>query len=83
LKFIGGTVARCGVLIAVVIAAASWGLKPSYPWMISSAVCATGVYGVGSWFFVFNRREREQLQSLVSNRIQKQTELAPLEVGVH
>jgi O-antigen/teichoic acid export membrane protein len=78
LKFLGGTLLRCVCLMSVVIAITAWGLRPSYPWLVSSAVCATAIYAGGSWLVVFNRREREQLLGMVTRRGKKRDELAPV-----
>jgi hypothetical protein len=78
MRFLGGTLLRCGCLTGAVIAISAWGLRPSYPWLVSSAICATAIYAAGSWLVVFNRREREQLLAAVTNRSQERTELAPV-----
>lgn len=82
MKFLGNTLFRCGGLMGVAVAISSWGLRPSYPWLVGSAICGTATYIVGSWLVVFNRREREQLLSVVSSRLQKQVELGPIEAAV-
>jgi hypothetical protein len=53
------------------ITISAWGLRSSYPYLVSSAVCAAAVYAAGSWLFVFNRREREQLLAAITNRGRK------------
>jgi O-antigen/teichoic acid export membrane protein len=73
MRFLAGTVLRCCGLIGAVIAITAWGLRPSYPWLASSAICATTLYAAGSWFLVFNRAEREQLLA-VARRNQMGTE---------
>jgi O-antigen/teichoic acid export membrane protein len=50
-----------GLLMFIAILIAKWGLRPSYPYLISSAVCATAVYAVGAWFVIFNTLDRAQL----------------------
>jgi O-antigen/teichoic acid export membrane protein len=82
MKFLGSTLLRSVCVMGVAIAISAWGLKASYPWLISSAVCATLVSAPGFWFFVFNQREREQLLAVVTHRIQKKTDLVPLKVAV-
>jgi O-antigen/teichoic acid export membrane protein len=82
LRFVGNTLLRCGGLMGAVIVIASWGLRPTYPLLASSAICATTVYAVGSYLLVFNQREREQLLGLVINRRNKQAESAPIGVAV-
>jgi len=73
MRFLAGTVLRCCGLIGAVIAITAWGLRPSYPWLAGSAICATTLYAAGSWFLVFNRAEREQLLA-VAGRNQMGTE---------
>jgi hypothetical protein len=68
--------------MGAVIGIAAWGIRPSYPWLIGSAICATAMYAAGSWFVVFNWREREQLLALVTKRGQNPTELAPIGAAV-
>ncbi len=77
MKFLGYTTLRCCGLMAVAAGVAAWGLKPSYPLLVSSAVCATAIYAIGSWFLVFNQRERDQFLSVLAHRTAKKTELAP------
>jgi O-antigen/teichoic acid export membrane protein len=78
IKFLGKTLFRCGCVMGSAIAIASWGLRPSYPWLISSAICATAIYAAGSWLFVFNRTERKQLLAVVTSRSQTPTVAAAL-----
>ena len=68
MRFLCETLLRSAVLIAAVIAVSAWGLRPSYPALISSAVCATAMFIVGAWFAVFKRTEREQLWAVAMNR---------------
>ena len=68
MRFLGETLLRSAVLSAAVIAISAWGLRPSYPALISSALCATAMFIVGAWFAVFKRTEREQLWEVVMNR---------------
>jgi O-antigen/teichoic acid export membrane protein len=78
MKYIGETLLRCGAILGVVFVISSWALRPSYPWLVGSAICAAAIYGAGSWFFVFNRRERDQLLSAVTSRSKKRSEWAPV-----
>jgi O-antigen/teichoic acid export membrane protein len=59
--FLGGNLLRCGCVAAAATGLVAWGLRPNYPRLITSAVCAACIYGLGSWLVVFNRQEREQL----------------------
>lgn len=68
MRFLGWNVVRCGFLATIAIAVSAWGLKPSYPLLIGAAVFATGVYAAGSFLFVFDRREREQLIAAVTRQ---------------
>jgi O-antigen/teichoic acid export membrane protein len=74
MRFLGGTLLRCICLIGAVIAITAWGLRPSYPWLVSSAICATILYAAGSWLAVFNRPEREQLLAVTTSRNGTRTE---------
>jgi len=76
LKFLSGTLLRCGGVTAAAIGIAAWGLRPSYPWLVSSAVFATAIYVVGSWLIVFNGPEREQLSAIFARRSDARVELA-------
>lgn len=60
MRVLGTNLLRSGCVAAAAIGVAAWGLKPNFLWLISSALCATAAYAVGSWIFVFNRSEREQ-----------------------
>jgi hypothetical protein len=74
MRFLGGNLLRCGSLMAAATAIAAWGLSPNYLALVGSAICATVLYAVGSWFLVFNPREREQLLTAISHRRQKSME---------
>jgi O-antigen/teichoic acid export membrane protein len=75
MKFLGGNLLRSACVASAAIAIVAWGLKPNYLWLLTSAVCATGIYGAGSWLVVFNRNERDQLLSaLRRNKNQKHIE---------
>jgi len=77
--FLGKNLLYCGCLMGAATAIVSWGIRPSYPWLIGSAVCATAIYAVGCWLLVFNRREREQLLETLTNRRRKRTEMQGIE----
>jgi O-antigen/teichoic acid export membrane protein len=68
MRFLFETLLRSAALIAAVIAISAWGLRPSYPAIIGSAVCATAMFVVGAWLVVFKRAEREQLLAIAMNR---------------
>lgn len=76
IRFLAETTFRCIALIALVIALSSWGLRPSYPWLIGSAASATALYIAGSWLVVFGKTERQQLLALISSRSKALTELS-------
>jgi O-antigen/teichoic acid export membrane protein len=76
IRFLAGTLLRCTGLIGAAVAITAWGLRPSYPWLVSSAICATTIYAAGSWLMVFNRLEREQLLAVVTSRSQTSAESA-------
>jgi O-antigen/teichoic acid export membrane protein len=59
MRFFGRNLAYCGCLMGAAIAAVAWGLRPSYPLLVASAICATVIYAIGSWLLVLNPRERE------------------------
>ena len=71
MKFLGGNLLRCGSLTGAAIAISAWGLRSSYPYLVSSAICAGAIYVTGSWLFVFNHGEREQLLAAMTNRHKK------------
>ena len=78
MRFVLGNVLRSGCLMTVATAISIWGLRPSYPFLIASAVCATALYATGSWLFVFDRHERERLR----NALRSQQTQNPPGVGV-
>jgi len=82
MRFLGVSILRCGGLTCAVIAIASWGLRPSYPWLIASAICATALYAVGSWYLVFSQPERDQFLAVLTSRRKVRDELAPVEAVV-
>jgi len=79
IKFLAENLLRCGCLMGLTIALCAWGLRPGYPWLLSSAICATVVYGVLSLFLVFNGAERRQLLAALTNR--RATQIEPAVAG--
>jgi hypothetical protein len=82
MRFLGVSILRCGGLTCAVIAIASWGLRPSYPWLIASAICATALYAVGSWYLVFSQPERDQFLAVLTSRRKVRDELASVQAVV-
>jgi O-antigen/teichoic acid export membrane protein len=83
MRFIGRNLFFCSVLMGVAIGVSSWGLRPSYPFLIASATCATLLYGIGSWWVVFNSIEREYFKAALRRSPDKKTpEQEPASVGV-
>lgn len=76
LRFLTKNFLYCAGLMTAATALVWWGLRPSYPLLISSAVCATVLYATGCWFLVFDESERDQLWAAITNRGSKQNELA-------
>jgi O-antigen/teichoic acid export membrane protein len=68
MKFLCTTLLRCGCVTGAAIAIVAWGLKPDYLWLVTSAVCATALYAVGSWLMVFSQNERGQLLRALKRR---------------
>ena len=83
MRFFGKNLLRCTCLAGVAVVTAAWGLRPSYLWLVSSAVFATAVYAAGSWLVILNRRERELiLGALRKTHGRKQSELAPFAAAI-
>jgi len=61
MRFLGSNLLRCACLAGAAIAIAAWSQRPTYLWMGTSAICATGIYAGGAWLLVFNRKERAQV----------------------
>lgn len=76
MRFLGGNLSRCACLVGAATAISAWGLRPSYPYLISSAVCSTAIYALGTWLIVFTGREREQFLGALTNRSQERIEPA-------
>lgn len=68
MRFWGRIILSCTALMGVAIAASSWGLQPSYPYLILSVLVATVIYATGSWLIVFNQSEKERLLAAITNR---------------
>jgi O-antigen/teichoic acid export membrane protein len=75
-RFLGKNLLYCCFLGAAAVGAAWWGLRPSYPYLIASAIFATTVYALGSWSIVFDRHERERLLASIVARRSPQVEPA-------
>jgi len=78
MKLLAGTFLRCACIMGVAIAVSAWGLRPSYPWLVSSAALATLVYAVLSYFLVFTGADRETLLVAARLRPVASAELATL-----
>jgi O-antigen/teichoic acid export membrane protein len=76
MKFLGGMLIRCSLAMAGAIATSAWGLRPSYAWLVASAVCATVAYGLGAYFLVFNKGDRDKL--LVAARLRNSPASEPV-----
>jgi O-antigen/teichoic acid export membrane protein len=76
LVFLGKTTLLCSSLATLAIAISAWGLRASYPYLFGSAFCATAIYAIVSWLFVFSERERVHLRAAISNRVQRPSELS-------
>jgi O-antigen/teichoic acid export membrane protein len=75
MRFLGRNVAYCVCLMGAATAIVAWGLRPSYPFLVASAICATAIYAIGSWMLVLDPREREHFRiALRRNYDQKHTE---------
>lgn len=74
--FLGRNMLFSFCLMGVATALSAWGLRPSYPFLASSAICATALYTLGSWALIFNRQDREWLLAALTNRVHKQSEPA-------
>jgi O-antigen/teichoic acid export membrane protein len=63
MRFIGRNLLYCSLLMGGAIAISAWGLRPSYPFLVASAICATLIYAIGSWLLVFDPLEREYFKA--------------------
>lgn len=82
IKFLAGSFLRCGFLMGAVIVICAWGLRPSYPWLVGSAICASTLYAVLSLFLVFNSGERRRLLAALTNRRASHVEPAVAGAGL-
>jgi len=82
MRFWGGTLLNCVFWTGVAIAVSAWGLRPSYPLLIGSAILASGLYAISSWLFILNSSERTKLVVAMSNRGQEKVQTTePLAKG--
>jgi O-antigen/teichoic acid export membrane protein len=81
MKFIGQNLLYCSLLMGVATGLSAWGLRPSYPLLVASAICATAMYAIGSWLVVFNPVEREQFRAALRRNYDQETP-EPAAVGV-
>jgi hypothetical protein len=63
MRFLGRNMLYCSFLMGAAIGITAWGLRPSYPFLVASAICATVLYAVGSWLVVFNPIERDYFKA--------------------
>ena len=82
LKFLAANLFRSGCLTGAAIALSVWGLRPSYPWLVGSGICAILVYVGMSWFLVLNNAERGLLLAAVRNRRENLTQPAIVGAGL-
>jgi O-antigen/teichoic acid export membrane protein len=66
-RFLGKNLLYSACIMGFATAIASWGLRPAYPLLIGSAVCATVTYAGGCWFLVLDKQERRQLLAAATN----------------
>src|SRR6202030_3314 len=81
MRFIGKNLLYCCLSRGAATAISAWGLRPSYPMLVASAICATGIYAIGSWLVVFNLAEREQFRAALLRNDDPKA-LDPAAVGV-
>ena len=81
MRFLNKNLLYCSAIMGAAMAVVAWGLRPSYVLLISSAICATLLYAIGSWTLVFDEREREQFRAALGrNYVQKLVGPAVVEV---
>jgi O-antigen/teichoic acid export membrane protein len=68
MRFWGQTLLYCSFLTGIAIAVSAWGLRPSYPLLIGSAILASALYAAGSWLFILNPTERAKLFAAIADR---------------
>jgi O-antigen/teichoic acid export membrane protein len=81
MRFIGRNLLYCSLLMVAATAISWWGLRPSYPFLVASAICATLIYAIGSWLVVFNPLEREYFKTALRRNDDK-TSPDPVTVSV-
>lgn len=82
IRFLGKNLFYSVCTMGIAMAIVAWGLRPSYPWLIASAMCATAMYAAGCWFLLLNRQEKEQLLVAVMDRGRKGIELETVSAQV-
>jgi O-antigen/teichoic acid export membrane protein len=70
MRFFGGNLLLCGVLMTGATIISSWGLRPSYIHLIGSAICVTAIYAAACLWMFFNRGEREHFWTAIMDRVQ-------------
>jgi O-antigen/teichoic acid export membrane protein len=70
MRFWGGAMSRCIFWTGIAIAVSAWGLHPSYPLLVGSAIFASALYATVSWLFILNQSERAKLLGALVNRQQ-------------
>jgi len=81
--FLGRNLLYCSFLMGAATAISAWGLRPSYPFLVPSAICATVIYAIGSWLVVFNPVEREYFKAAIrKNRGSKDVQPVTASVAV-
>jgi O-antigen/teichoic acid export membrane protein len=74
MRFLGGNLLRYGCLMGVAILLLHSAIRPSYLWLVGSALCATVMYAIGSWLLGFNRGERQYFRDAVLARAHKRAD---------
>lgn len=71
MRFLVTNLLICSGVMSVAVVLCWWGLRPNFPYLIASALCATVIYALGCWFFFFDERERKQLLGAILNTAQQ------------
>lgn len=71
MSFLGRNLLSCAFLMGFATAISAWGLRPSYPLLVTSTVCVSTVYAIGAWQLLFNRRERQIFLAALTSRTQR------------
>lgn len=79
MKFLAGLLARCALMVGAAVIIVSWGLRPDYRYLLSSALFASTLYFAGSWWIVFDSAERKRLFDTLKRK--PQTSALPAEVS--